>query len=202
MNRDKQLKDFAQIHREKRRWQVVAAILLGCLALLVLTLFGKSTSTKTIFIPPNAGVTDKPFWVADSGASPEYFQMSADYVAQLALTTDVKSAPYNLDRLLAITHPSLKGTLKAELDAVTLKMKQENVMQAFYPMEYYTADQQPVAAIKGTLKTWVGDKLTSNRQVVYRMAFQMDAGRIWLTEFRETTPVDPLNGNPTTRATP
>lgn len=202
MNRDKQLKDLAQVQAAKRRWQWAAASLLGCLCLLTLALFGKSAANRTILIPPNAGAASKPFWVADSGASPEYYQMTADYVAQLALTTDVKSAPYNLDRLLAIAHPSLRGALKAELDAAALKMKQENVMQAFYPMAYYTADQQAAVAIQGALKTWVGDKLISNRQVVYRMAFQMEAGRIWLSEFRETSAANPLNGGPAQEANP
>lgn len=193
MNRTNQLKDIALVESEKRRWQIVAFSLLVFLALLVMVLFGKSNATKTIFLPPNVGIANKPFWVADSGASPEYYQMTADYVAQLALTGDTKSAPYNIDRVLNIAHPSIKGALKAELDATALKMQKENLTQAFYPMEYYTGENRPVVGIKGTLKTWVGDKLTSNRQVVYRLAFTLEAGRIWLAEFKEATQSDPLN---------
>lgn len=193
MNRDKQIKDVGLVEAEKRRWQFVAFSLLAFLALLVLVLLGKSTSTKTIFIPPNANAAGKPFWVADAGASPEYFQMTADYVAQLALTGDAKNAPYNLDRLLAIAHPAIKGALKAQMDAVALKMRKENLTQVFYPLEYTVGDNKPVVAIKGTLKTWVGDKLISSRDTLYRLAFSIETGRIYLTEFKEASASDPLN---------
>ncbi|MDD5395003.1 MAG: TraE/TraK family type IV conjugative transfer system protein [Thiothrix sp.] len=193
MNRDKQMKDIGTALAGMRRWQWVAGILSVLVVLLVLTVFGKSTSTKTIFIPPSSATATKPYWVADSGASPEYYQMTADYVAQLALTSDPKSAAYNIDRLMSITHPSIQGLLKSELEASASKMRAENVTQAFYPLEYHTGDNRPVVAIKGTLKTWVGDKPTSSRQVLYRMEFSLDAGRIYLTGFKEAQPNDPLN---------
>ena len=65
-------------------------------------------------------------------------------------------------------------------------------------------DNRPVVVIKGTLKTWVGDKLTSNRDALYRLTFSMEAGRIYLMEFVETSPHDPFNtapANSTTGAT-
>ena len=198
MNRANQLKDAGLLNAEKKRWQTITFILAAMLLLSVMTLFGKSNSTKTIFIPPtvndaNKPYSNKPFWVSDSGASPEYYQMTADYVAQLALTTDVKSAPYQVERLLAISEPSIRGTLKAELDASALKMKNDNIQQAFYPTDFYMSKDDPVVGVKGNLKTWVGDKMTSSRQVVYRIAFKQDAGRIFLTEFKESQPNDPLN---------
>jgi TraE protein. len=127
--------------------------------------------------------------------------MTADYVTQLALTGDAKSAPYSIDRLMGVVHPSIRGVLKAELDAAALKMKAENVTQAFYPVEYHLGDNRPVVVIKGTLKTWVGDKLTSNRDAMYRMTFSVEAGRIYMTEFVETSPHDPFNTTPTTPPT-
>ena len=202
MNRDKQIKDVGILEAEKRRWQTVALVLLAFMALLVLTLFGKSTSTKTIFIPPNVNAHGKPFWVADTGASPEYFQMTADYVAQLALTGDAKNSPYNIDRLLNIAHPAFRGALKAEMDAVALKMQRENITQVFYPKEYSLGENKPVVAIKGALKTWVGDKLISSRDTLYRMAFSIETGRIYLTDFKEASPSDPLNEAPKPEATP
>ncbi|QTR51568.1 TraE/TraK family type IV conjugative transfer system protein [Candidatus Thiothrix anitrata] len=201
MIRQQQLKDIGVVMAEKRQWQYIASGLLLALLLLMVVLMGKSHDTKTIFVPPNAELAQKPFWVADSGASPEYFQMTADYVAQLALTGDAKSAAYSIDRLMSVVHPSIRGVLKAELDAAALKMKAENVTQAFYPVEYSMGDNRPVVVIKGTLKTWVGDKLTSNRDALYRMTFSMEAGRIYLMEFVETSPHDPFSTAPATPTT-
>ena len=156
MNRQQQLKDIGVVMAEKRQWQYIASGLLLALLLLMVVLMGKSHDTKTIFVPPNAELAQKPFWVTDSGASPEYFQMTADYVAQLALTGDAKSAAYSIDRLMGVVHPSIRGVLKAELDAAALKMKAENVTQAFYPVEYSMGDNRPVVVIKGTLRQPVG----------------------------------------------
>lgn len=202
MNRNQQMKDIGVVMAEKRHWQYLAGGLLIALLLLMLVLLGKSHDTKTIFVPPNAELAEKPFWVADSGASPEYFQMTADYVAQLALTGDAKSSAYSIDRLMGVVHPSIRGVLKAELDAAAIKMKAENVTQAFYPVEYSMGDNRPVVVIKGTLKTWVGDKLTSNRDALYRLTFSVEAGRIYLMEFVEAVATDPFNTAPTPPATP
>jgi type IV conjugative transfer system protein TraE len=170
----------------------MAGGLVICVVLLVLVVFSKAHSTKTVFVPPTTSGTGKPFWVADSGASPEYFQLTADYIAQLLLTMDGKGAPYNIERAIAITHPSVRGVMKSEMDAIANKMQQENVTQAFYPKRYEVGDQA-VVGINGSLKTWVGSKQISSKDVTYRLKFTVENGRIFLLEFKEADKKDALN---------
>lgn len=185
----------AALH-DKRLWQVAALGGLILALLLAVVLLATGRDTKTVLIPPGSLSANQPVWVAEATASPQYYQMTADYALQLALTCEPKSAEYNIDRLMAITHPSLQGALKSSLTAVADKMKGENVTQAFYPLEYHTAAGSPEVGIKGMLKTWVGDKPTSSKEVAYKLSFSMDAGRVWLTGFKEAPLNDPLQAAP------
>lgn len=192
MDKGKREAAVAVALHDKRLWQAAALGGLLVSLLLAVVVLATGRDTKTVFIPPGSANAHQPYWVAEATASPQYFQMTADYALQLALTCEPKSAEYNIDRLMAITHPSLQGALKSSLMAVADKMKGDNVTQAFYPMEYHTAAGSPEVGIRGMLKTWVGDKPTSNREVAYKLTFSMEAGRIWLVGFKEAAPNDPL----------
>jgi conjugal transfer pilus assembly protein TraE len=200
MDRSKRDASNAAALHEKRLWQVLAFGGMAVALLLAAVLLATGRDTKTVFVPPGTANANKPFWVAEATASPEYFQMTADYVLQLALTCEPKSSAYNIDRLMAITHPSLQGALKSSLTAVADKMKGENVTQAFYMVEYHTAAGNPDVGVKGTLKTWVGDKQVSSREVAYKLSFSMGAGRVWLVGFKESTLNDPLTETGTGQA--
>lgn len=169
------------------RWLV---LLLAILILVQLVLAARVIgSERVVIVPPEI---KRSFWVSGNAVSPEYLEEMAFWYAGLALNVTPSSSDYQSGLFLKFADPSEYGRLQAEMGTRTEFIKKNNVSTHF-AVRTITADADRLRiALHGTLVTWTSDKKAGERATVFVIGFRHMNGRLYVSEFKETSEQDPF----------
>ncbi|GLW61535.1 hypothetical protein Hthe01_18840 [Hydrogenophilus thermoluteolus] len=147
---------------------------------------------KTIIVPPEI---NRSFWVSGNAVSREYLEEMAYWYAGLALNITPAVSDYQNSLFLKYAAPSEYGRLQAEMGARAEFLKKNNTSTQFSVRTIKTDEQNLRVALTGTLVTWTSDKKASERSATYLVGFKYMNGRLYVSEFKETSEQHPF-GDP------
>ena len=119
-------------------------------------------------------------------ANTAYLQDMAEYVLSMVMTVTPENVDHNNSVILKMADPDGYGALKVALDAAALRVKQERVATVWVPQieEVNTKDLR--VRVSGKLKTYIADKLTSEKPHDYLVEFIITpSGRLYVSKIEE-----------------
>ena len=142
---------------------------------------------KTVIVPP---VIEKSFWVSGNEVSRNYLEQMAYWYAGLALNITPSTGEYQKQLFLHYATPSDIGRLAADM-ALRLDFLSKNNTSTLFTAQTLNTDEKLMkVAIVGELDTFVGDKRISARRTVFVVGFKYLNGRLYVSEFKETSEQD------------
>jgi conjugal transfer pilus assembly protein TraE len=167
---------------------LVAAINLGIL-LLGFTVFRETTH----ILPPEIR---RPYEIGADYANKDYLLDMANYVLSMVLTVTPESVEHNNKVILKMTQPEGYANLKAALDAAALRVKQERVTTVWVPHHEEIYEKEKRIKVNGKFKTFIADKLTSERDKTYLVDFTItNSGRLYVSKIEEFVKDDSAKPN-------
>lgn len=167
-----------QLSRARKQFVFIAVVCLG----LTASVFQMSTKTMVTIVPPEI---NKTFWVSNTGASAEYLEEMALYVASLSQNYTPKNIDYKHSQILKIVHPSVYGALKSKLDDASEYSKSNNVSQIFHPDSSRIDVDAGIVHLNGIRERWVNDEALPSKQIVLVVSFGYEDGLITLKSVKE-----------------
>lgn len=147
---------------------------------------------KTVLVPPEI---NRSFWVSENAVSKEYLEEMAYWYAGLALNITPAVSDYQNSLFLKYAAPSEYGRLQAEMGARAEFLKKNNTATQFSVRNVTTNEKDLKVALSGTLVTWTSDKKAGERNATYLVGFKFMNGRLYVSDFKETSDQNPF-GNP------
>ncbi len=149
---------------------------------------------KTAIVPPEVR---RPYELGANYANKEYLLDMASYVLDQVLTVTPETVDFNNKKILRMTHPDGYGALKTTLDAAAQRLKQERVTTVWIPRSERVNEQAKLVEVTGQLKTFIADKLTSQRDKSYLIEFTITtSGRLYVSRIEEVVKRDPAADKP------
>lgn len=183
-------KDNASHELRFMRWLVVwMGVIVLVQIMVTVRLIG---SEKTVLVPPEI---KRSFWVSESSVSKEYLEEMAYWYAGLALNITPIASDYQNNLFLKHAAPAEYGRLQAEMGARAEFMKKNNTATLFSVRNVTTDERNQRVALSGTLYTYVGDKKGGERSATYMVGFKYLNGRLYVSDFRETSDQEPFGSN-------
>jgi len=142
---------------------------------------------KTVIVPP---VIEKSFWVSGNEVSKNYLEQMAYWYAGLALNVTPSTGEYQKQQFLHYATPSDTGRIAAEMTLRLDFLSKNNTSTLFTAQTLNTDEKLMKVAIVGELDTFVGDKRASARRAVFVVGFKYLNGRLYVSEFKETSEQD------------
>lgn len=137
----------------------------------------------TKVVPPEVR---RPYEIGADYANKEYLADMATYVLDKVLTTSPEQVDFNNKVILRMTHPDGAAHLKTSLDASALRMKKEKITTVWAPRAEEIFEREKRVKVTGKLKTYIADKLTSERDKTYFVEFTVTtSGRLYVTKIEE-----------------
>ena len=97
----------------------------------------------------------------------------------------------------AAADPDGYAGLKTALDAAAMRLKQERVTTIWVPRKEEVSEQDKRVKVSGKLKTFIADKLTSEREKDYLVEFTITtSGRLYVSKIEEIVKRDPSANKP------
>lgn len=177
------LKSHIRFHRALNAG-LLATLFLGMILLGFVVL-----RDTTKIVPPEV---KRPYEIGSNHANRDYLLDMAAYVLADVLTVTPDNVDHNIKTILRMTHPDGYGALKASLEAAALRMKQERVTTIWIPRKEEVSEQDLRVKVSGRLKTYIADKLTSERDKDYLVEFTVTiSGRLYVSKIEEIVRRDP-----------
>ena len=186
---DKAINERDKLQSQLRFHRAMNAGLLATLLFGVL-LLGFVVVRDTIkIVPPEIR---RPYEIGANYANKDYLLDMAGYVLGTVLTVTPETVDYNNKVILKMTDPEGYAGLKTALDAAGLRLKQERVTTIWVPRKEEVTEQQNRVTVSGKLKTYIADKLTSEREKDYLVEFTITtSGRLYVSKIEEVVKRDP-----------
>lgn len=148
----------------------------------------------TTIVPPEVR---RPYEVGADYASKDYLLDMAGYVLDKVLTVTPETVDYNNRVILKMAHPDGYPTLKTALDAAALRVKQERVTTVWVPRNEKVNERAKTVEVSGQMKTFISDKLTSQRDKTYLVEFTVTvSGRLYVSKIEEVIKRDSAAAKP------
>ena len=162
---------------------------LAVLLLLVLLLGFVVLRDTTKIVPTEIR---RPYEIGANYANKDYLLDMAGYVLGTVLTVTPESVDYNNRVILRMADPDGYAGLKTALDAAALRLKQERVTTIWVPRKEEVSERDKRVKVSGKLKTYIADKLTSERDKDYLVEFSVTtSGRLYVSKIEEFLGRDP-----------
>lgn len=137
----------------------------------------------TRIVPPEIR---RPYVIGSGTANKDYLLDMTDYVISKILTVTPEIVDYNNDVILKITHPDGYPALKTALDAAAKRIKEERITTVWVPRIEDVSEDELRVKVSGKLKTYIADKLTSERDKDYIVEFTVtSSGRLYVSKVEE-----------------
>jgi len=176
------LKSQVRFHRLMNL--VLACTLFGGLFLLSYVVFRDTTR----IVPPEVR---RPYEIGANYANKDYLADMAGYVLGSILTVTPETAEYNNKLILKMAHPDGYAVLKTALDSAAMRIKQERVTTIWVPRKEEVSEREMRVKVSGKLKTYIADKLTSERDKDYLVEFTVtSSGRLYVSKIEEIVKAD------------
>ena len=144
---------------------------------------------STLVLPPDVR---RPYEIGSNYGNRDYLADMANYVLQSILSVTPDSVDHNNRVILKMTHPDGYAKLRADLDAAALRMKRERVTTVWIPQIEEISESDKRVKVKGRLKTFIADVLTSERDKEYSVEFNItSSGRLYVLNVKEVVKPDP-----------
>ena len=172
---------------ERRRVRDARAVLAGLLGLSLLANLGLSVGLAgvermTVLVPAVAG----PVWeVGGSRAGLRYLEDMARTVAVTLLTLTPENAGHVRAAAARMSAAEARGAIGAWVETQAARMARRDLATAFYPHRIEAVPGELTVEVAGELATWIGREPVGRERKRYRLAFQIDGGRIGLLRFEE-----------------
>lgn len=168
-------------------------IIYGLIALTIAMVGGWTMTVMTqvtTIIPPQVS---RPYQIGPSTANTEYMTDMSNFVLSQILTVTPDSVDFNNKTILKMTDPEGYPKLKADLEAAALRMKREKVTTIWIPQKEEISEHDKRVKVKGRLKTYIADVLTSERDKEFAVEFNItSSGRFYVLNVKEVVKPDPV----------
>ena len=117
--------------------------------------------------------------------------MSGDFL-NMILTVTPDNVDHNNKVILKMADPDGYANLKTSLDVAAMRVKKERVTTIWVPQIEEVSERDMQVKVNGTLKTYIADKLTSERQKEFLVEFISNiSGRLYVAKVQEIVKSDP-----------
>lgn len=186
---DKAINERDKLQSQVRFHRAMNAGLLGTLFFGVLLLGFVVVRDTTKIVPPEVR---RPYEIGANYANKDYLLDMAGYVLGTVLTVTPETVDYNNKVILKMADPDGYAGLKTALDAAAMRLKQERVTTIWVPRKEEVSEQDKRVKVSGKLKTYIADKLTSEREKDYIVEFTITtSGRLYVSKIEEVVKRDP-----------
>jgi conjugal transfer pilus assembly protein TraE len=143
---------------------------------------------KTMIVPPEV---KRPYEIGANYANKDYLLDIAGYVLGMVLTVTPETVDYNNKVILKMAAADGYGGLKSALDGAAIRLKQERVTTVWVPRKEEVSESEKRVKVSGKLKTFIADKLTSERDKDYLVEFTVtNSGRLYVSKIEEIVKAD------------
>ncbi len=157
--------------------------------LLGTCLMGFVTLRQTTVVLPTEG--SRNYAVGTGFANRDYLQDMAAYVLSLVLTVTPETVDYNNKIILKMADPDAFGALDTFLSSAAQRLKKERVTTVWVAHREEVSVSDRRVKVSGKLKTYIADKLTSERDKQFTVEFVVTtSGRLYVSRIEELTPRD------------
>lgn len=178
---------LAQFARQRNGYLVLAAGLLLLCLILSSVIYSQVGRQRLVVVPPTV---QKPFWISGTRVSSAYLDQLSLFLAQMRLSVDAESAPYQHKTLLRHADPTIYSTLKHRLAKERKNMHKQHWSTVFYPRYVDVNAHALMATVYGELATYVGKKQRQSRDVGYQLSYHRQNGRFLIQSFKEVSADD------------
>ena len=186
---DKAINERDKLQSQVRFHRAMNAGLLSTLFFGVLLLGFVVVRDTTKIVPPEVR---RPYEIGANYANKDYLLDMAGYVLGTVLTVTPETVDYNNKVILKMADPDGYAGLKTALDAAAMRLKQERVTTIWVPRKEEVSEQDKRVKVSGKLKTYIADKLTSEREKDYIVEFKITtSGRLYVSKIEEVVKRDP-----------
>lgn len=170
--------------RSQIKFHRLVSLVLACSLSISLLILGYVVFRETtVIVPPEVR---RPYEIGASQANKEYLADMAGYVLGMVLTVTPETVDYNNKVILKMAHPDGYGQLKTALDAAALRIRHERVATVWVPRKEDVFERDMQVKVNGMLKTYIADKLTSEREKNYLIQFVVtSSGRLYVSKIEE-----------------
>ena len=137
----------------------------------------------------------KSFWLDADGVSPEYLEQMGLFALQLALNNSPETFEHNQRKLLQYVSPDQRGATEVFLTAQGRRMKSANASVHMLPEAVETRASAMQVSVRGNVRQFIGDKLTSMQKKCWIVKFTYRNSRLWLETMQEADckrPFEPM----------
>lgn len=165
-------------------FQRVSNLGLVAAMLLLLLMFGVSVIRERIYIVPPE--VQRPYEIGAHHGNREYLSDMAHYVLDKILTVTPENVDYNNQVILKMVHPEGAASVRTTLDAAAKRLKKERVTTVWIPQTEAVDERTHRVSIHGKLKTFISDKLTSEKEKFYQVQLKLTlSGRLYVLQVEE-----------------
>lgn len=171
-------------------WAFAASLLTN--VILALSVAFAENNERTIVLPAQPS---KSFWVDSHTVSPEYLEEMSLFTLQLALNNSPETFDYNLKKLLSYVTPEERGATELALTAEGRRLKSANASISFLPESVEVKASKLEASVKGSVRQFIGNSLTSVTRKCWVVTFAYEGSRLWVKRVLEAEckkPFEPL----------
>ena len=152
-------------------------LLMGAGFIMNATLF--ETNKIVVVSPPEVR---EEYWVGKDKTSEAYIEQMGVYFSTLAGNLSPTNAAYNITALLNYVSPDIYGETKIRLMADAMSVIENEITQSFFPNDVKVEDGN-VVIVKGQIVRRIGTAKSKKEKVMYKMKFNINNYKIYLTEF-------------------
>lgn len=137
----------------------------------------------TRIVPPEIR---RPYEIGANHANKEYLFDMANYVLDKVLTVTPETVDYNNSVIFKMAHPDGYAHLHTALDAAAQQLKRDRITTIWVPRNESVIASSMQVRVTGKLKTFMADKLTSEREKEYLVQFTLTvSGRLYVLKIEE-----------------
>lgn len=172
----------SNLFAERRLLRLIVFLIGGLQVFNCLLLFSVLDQQRTVLIP-----VGNPTKVSVSGSSADtsYLREMGRYITGLGLSYNPGTVRQQYEELLSMFSPERFTIAKEQLYEAADTVETAGASSVFFISAMTDHPEQKILDISGTRQMYVQDLKTDEKQVIYRLAYQIRDGRFWIEDFAE-----------------
>lgn len=168
------------------RQRNIAVLLLGValISIVILAVFSTAKRDRLILMP----LTAHPTTIEAGHVRRDYLRELAISISYFFENLTPETTAFYEERILAVTHPSARGQIAANLSETVERWQGGSTSRAWYPREVYEDPSDLYAEVTGEVRTFVGTQRVETKNITVAMTFIQDGYSVFLKEIEEIDP--------------
>ena len=176
------------LHREAKFFRYLCvSLVIVIIALSIFLSMQNYEPERIVIVPPT--VKDQ-FWISQDQVSKSYYSQWGHYVMMLILNVTPDSVNFQNQMLLEHVATNYRSKIKAQLENVKRKIKEEKISTSFAVNNFFIDEEQSSIAFIGVLSSYVEGKKIADKETAYMAKFIVVNSRLLLSRFVETNTKD------------